>query len=58
MIADGPGNYLTPEEHANVALLGQARSRWDNSAFREVECSVRENSLHVRAPGAVMCASV
>ena len=24
MIADGPGNCLTPEEHANVALLGQA----------------------------------
>lgn len=39
MIADAPGNCLTPEEHANVALLGQARSRWDNSAFREVECS-------------------
>jgi hypothetical protein len=120
MIADGPGNCLTPEEHAHVALLGQAsgiaqlvaignwsvhspcrmaepprgpnrgsggfpqkrpprrrhsefgpadrnarwaiksrawlkrkfsKSRRGNSAFREVECSLRENSLHAMSPG-------
>jgi hypothetical protein len=83
MIADGPGNCLTPEQHAHLALLGQASGiaqldaigTWSvqvgkkksrvaqaeihveggNSAFREVECSLRETSLHaIEPPGAVM----
>ena len=34
MIADGPGNCLTPEEQANVALLGQASGIAQLAAMR------------------------